>query len=286
MWNVDCARLPLWNDGAGQELRTGPFSHVSKEELLLTFCYLQAVTETILTLRPIGFISTPYNSKYAAPRQPALASRKSVGTIKLLPDRNFEQALEDLQGFDYIWILFWFHQNTGWKPKVLPPHGGRKKRGVFSTRAPHRPNPIGLSLCRLIDIKGRAIRVESPDMLDGTPVLDIKPYLPHFESKPHARSGWISESHEQYAGRYKVVFAAEVRSALKQLERKERWQIVDYLKSTLAQDPHPHTYRRIKTLSEATSVIAVKRWRFMFRVGGKTVRVFGVAHDKERETHA
>ncbi len=237
------------------------------------------MTENVLTLRPIGIISTRFKSKYAAPRQPASASRKSVGTIKLLPGHNFEQALEDLKGFDHIWVIFWFHKNPNWKPMVLPPHGGRKKRGLFSTRSPHRPNPIGLSLCKLIDIKGRTIRIENPDMLDGTPVLDIKPYIPHAESFPNARAGWIGEANERTPRAYKVVFAREVRSSLKLVEREDRQEIVDYLNDILTRDPHPHTYRRIMASPDGTSVIAVKRWRFMFSLEEGTVRVFGVAHN-------
>ncbi|OGU26370.1 MAG: tRNA (N6-threonylcarbamoyladenosine(37)-N6)-methyltransferase TrmO [Ignavibacteria bacterium GWA2_54_16] len=242
------------------------------------------MTEITLTLRPIGFISTPFKSKYAAPRQPATALRKSTGTIKLRPGYNFEQALEDLREFDYIWVIFWFNKNSGWKPMVLPPHGDRKKRGVFSTRSPHRPNPIGLSLCKLVDIKGRSIRIENPDMLDGTPVLDIKPYIPHAESHAGAKSGWIGQSNEQTPRPYKVAIAPEVRSSLKLVDREERREIVEYLKEILTRDPHPHIYRRIKTSSDGNSVIAVKRWRFMFSLEEGTVRVFGVAHDRERGT--
>lgn len=242
------------------------------------------MTEAALTVQPIGFIATPFKSKYAAPRQPATASRKSVGTIKLLPGHNFEQALEDLRGVDYIWVIFWFHKNTGWNPKVLPPHGERKKRGVFSTRSPHRPNPIGLSLCKLIEIKGRALRIENPDMLDGTPVLDIKPYIAHAESHHEAQSGWIGESNEQTPRPYKLVIGQEVRSSLKLVEREERREIVDYLKEILTRDPHPHLYRRIKAAPDGTSVIAVKRWRFMFSLEEGIVRVFGMAHDRERGT--
>lgn len=254
------------------------------QELLLTFCYLEVMTESILTLQPIGFISTQFKSKYAAPRQPATASRKTVGTIKLLPGQNFEQALADLSGFDYIWVIFWFHNNKNWKPVVLPPHGARKKRGLFSTRSPHRPNPLGLSLCKLIGIKGRTIRVENPDMLDGTPVLDIKPYIPHAESFPKARSGWISKSNEHGPRAYKVFLGPEVKMSINQVEAEDRLEILGYLKEILARDPHPHAYRRIKEMSDGTSVIAVKRWRFMFRVEGSAVRVFGVAHDRERHT--
>ena len=150
-----------------------------------------------VSLSPIGVIHTPYFSKYAAPRQPGSAPHGSEGKIVLYSGSNYEQALSDLDGFDYVWVLFWFDQNTTWKPKVLPPNAGRRKRGVFATRAPHRPNPIGLSLCKLLSIRGRTVTVANPDMLDGTPVLDLKPYLPHVEAHSRARSGWIAEAHEQ-----------------------------------------------------------------------------------------
>jgi len=235
-----------------------------------------------LDIQPIGVVRTPFTSKYAAPRQPATASEKTVGVITLNERCNFEQALDDLRGFDYIWVIFWFHKNKNWKPKVLPPHGGRTKRGLFSTRSPHRPNPIGLSLCRLIDIKGRTIRIENPDMLDGTPVLDIKPYLPHAESHPKARAGWIDESNEQSTPLYRVVFTAEVRKALMDMASDERREVKSYLSGLLSRDPFPHVYRRIKKRDESTSIIAVKRWRFHFAIEGATVRVFGVAQSKEK----
>ena len=235
-----------------------------------------------LDMRPIGVVSTPFKSKYAAPRQPASSSEKTVGVITLNQHCNFEQALSDLHGFDYIWVIFWFHKNKNWKPQVLPPHGGRTKRGLFSTRSPHRPNPIGLSLCKLIDVKGRTIRIENPDMLDGTPVLDIKPYIPHAESRPNARAGWIDESNEQSTPHYKVVFAAGVKRALREMGAEERQEVENYLVALLSRDPHPHVYRRIKKSDEKTSIVAVKRWRFLFTIEGTTVRVFGVAHSTEK----
>ncbi|MFH0992671.1 MAG: tRNA (N6-threonylcarbamoyladenosine(37)-N6)-methyltransferase TrmO [bacterium] len=239
-----------------------------------------------LSFNPIGVVKTPHNSKYDAPRQPASATKSSVGVITLNEGSNFEQALEDLQGFDYIWVLFWFHKNKNWKPKVLPPHGVRTKRGLFSTRSPHRPNPIGLSLCKLIDVKGRTIRIENPDMLDGTLVLDIKPYLPHAEAFPNARSGWINESNEQSYPAYSVLFAPEVTRVLEELDADKRQEITTYLSNLLAHDPFPHSYRRIKVLKDGTSMIAVKRWRFIYGIKELNVHVFGIAHDKERRSRA
>ena len=235
-----------------------------------------------LDMRPIGVVSTPFKSKYAAPRQPASSSEETVGVITLNERCNFEQALDDLQGFDYVWVIFWFHKNKNWKPKVLPPHGGRSKRGLFSTRSPHRPNPIGLSLCKLIDIKGRTIRIENPDMLDRTPVLDIKPYIPHAESRPKARAGWIDESNELSAPHYRVLFTTEVKKVLREMGPEERREVKGYLSGLLSRDPFPHAYRRIRKRDESTSIIAVKRWRFLFTIEGTIVRVFGVAHMKEK----
>jgi tRNA-Thr(GGU) m(6)t(6)A37 methyltransferase TsaA len=237
--------------------------------------------QTTLDIHPIGVIRTPYKSKYAAPRQPASSADNSVGTITLNEHCNYEQALDDLQGFEYIWVIFWFHQNKNWKPKVLPPNGGRKKRGLFSTRSPHRPNPIGLSLCKLIDVKGRTIFIENPDMLDGTPVLDIKPYIPHAESHPKARAGWIDESNERSAPLYRVMFAADVKKGLKGMRPDERLEVESYLTGLLSRDPHPHAYRRIKKVEENTFIVAVKRWRFVFTIAGTTVRVIGVVQAKD-----
>ena len=235
-----------------------------------------------LILNPIGVIRTPFKSKYGAPRQPATAHERSVGVITLEEGSSFEQALEDLSGFEYVWVLFWFHKNKNWKPKVLPPHGGRKKRGLFSTRSPHRPNPIGLSLCKLLGVKGRIIRIENPDMLDGTPVLDIKPYLPHAESHPEARGGWIHGSNEQSAPLYQVSFSPEVRDLLLQMKKSESQELTSYLTGLLSRDPHPHVYRRIKNLDDGSAVIAVRRWRFQFRIEDMAVRVFGVERARDK----
>ena len=231
------------------------------------------MVSTSLTLHHIGVIRTPHASKYAAPRQPATSRSKSIGVITLYAGSNFEQALEDLDGFDYIWVLFWFHENTNWKPKILPPASDRKKRGVFATRSPHRPNPIGLSLCRLLDVKGRTIRIENPDMLDGTPILDIKPYLPHAESQPNARSGWIGGSDERTDRPFRVVIRRSAHESLLRTPTADRKDMIEYLKVTLSRDPYLHAYRRIKAQPDGSWVIAVKRWRFIYMIKGDRVEV-------------
>lgn len=231
------------------------------------------MTPSPLTLDPIGSIQTPHRSKYSTPRQPGTARSKSVGVITLKPGHNFEQALHDLDGFEYIWVLFWFHENTTWKPKVLPPAGDRKKRGLFATRSPHRPNPIGLSLVRLVSVRGRTLRVENPDMLDGTPILDIKPYVPHAESHAHARSGWLAGQHERTRPAFRVNFASAVARALRSLPPSERTGLRLQLRQTLSHDPYPHPYHRIKPRMDGTWVIAVQRWRFSYVIAGTSINV-------------
>lgn len=150
---------------------------------------LASPSESTLNLKPIGTIKTSYSTKYGTPCQPASTKKSTTGIISLNSHSNYEQGLEDLNSFEYIWIIFWFHKNVNWKSKVLPPYGGKTKRVVFATRSPHRSNPVGLSLCKLVEVKGRKIIVENPDMPDGTPILDIKPYISYAEPIPNALSG-------------------------------------------------------------------------------------------------
>ncbi|MEK7465922.1 MAG: tRNA (N6-threonylcarbamoyladenosine(37)-N6)-methyltransferase TrmO [Planctomycetota bacterium] len=149
-----------------------------------------------IACRVIGHVRSPYKERFGTPRQPSvteqtLEDRALEASIELLPGQNFEQALKDLAGFEYIWVLAWLHLNEGWNPQVIPPRGPEVKRGLFATRAPHRPNPIALSALRLVGIEGRILRICGIDLLDGTPVLDIKPYIPYSDAFPDAKAGWL-----------------------------------------------------------------------------------------------
>ncbi len=229
-----------------------------------------------LTLAPIGFIRTAYKDRSAVPRQPGLTSVNTIGEITLLPHHNFEQAVQDLEGFERIWIIFWFHQNKGWNPKVLPPRS-TKKKGVFATRSPHRPNPIGISLCRLVQVKGLHIYVEDPDLLDGTPILDIKPYIPGVEAFPDSKAGWLDTEKAESPAGYHVEIESRACEQADWLETNHLIGLLDRAREVLARDPHPHPYKRIKAESEGAFVLAIKSWRVRYRIDGDRVIIKEVA---------
>src|SRR5579872_2992859 len=145
-----------------------------------------------LALRPIGFVRTASRFKFDAPSQPDRA-KVERNFVELLPGPPYDLALQDLDGFDRIWIVSWFHRNQNWRPRVLPPRGPAIRRGVFATRSPHRPNPIGLTSTPLVSVMGRILEVGPLDLVDGTPVLDIKPYLRTVDCHSAASLGWLAE---------------------------------------------------------------------------------------------
>jgi tRNA-Thr(GGU) m(6)t(6)A37 methyltransferase TsaA len=213
-----------------------------------------------LVVRPIGYVRSPFAEKAAAPRQ-AVAGRDVVGTVEILP--SYLDALSDLAGFERIWILFWFHENEGgWRSKVLPPRS-EERRGLFATRSPHRPNPIGMSSVRLDRVDGLVLHVRDLDLVDGTPVLDIKPYIAYADSFPESGAGWLDASDPRAA--WSVTFEPEAETALAWIARESGDDVRSRIAETLALGPQPHAYRRIKTTDKGP-VLAVKAWRATFRV--------------------
>ncbi|MDQ7003771.1 MAG: tRNA (N6-threonylcarbamoyladenosine(37)-N6)-methyltransferase TrmO [Ghiorsea sp.] len=148
---------------------------------------------SMFELQGIGVVASPYQERFATPRQPAYALEDKPATITLHAGQNFEQALQDLDTFSHVWVIYWMHLNQGWNPLVKPPRDPKNKHGVLSTRAPHRPNSIGLSVVPLLSVKGRVLHIGNHDMLDGTPVLDIKPYIPESDCMQDANAGWLDK---------------------------------------------------------------------------------------------
>jgi len=227
-----------------------------------------------LTLQPIGYIRTQKQVKFHARHQPE-ESEMEHNILELLPDCRYEEALQDLAGFSRIWLVWWFHRNTEWRPKVLPPRGPSKRRGVFATRSPHRPNPIGLTPVQLIRIDGRQLVLGACDLVDGTPVFDIKPYIPAYDIFTGEKAGWIDEVDEslRQPPQFTVAWSPLVEIQAEWL--KAKWQI-DFrprMSELLARDPGLHRARRITRRSEGVFVIGCGAWRAVFTVENKQVTV-------------
>ncbi len=226
-----------------------------------------------LLMRPIGRVHSPLRARLEAPRQPA-ASRVE-GSIELFAASGIEHALSDLDSFRFIWVLFWFHHNSGFRSKVLPPRSARR-RGVFATRSPYRPNPIGLSAVELVKIDGRTLHVRNLDILDGSPVLDLKPYLPYTDAIPDASNGWLDSARAPLdpLPAYDVEFEPAASEQLTFLAERGV-TLRPYVEEVLRLGPQPHPYRRIKVTSEG-SLLAYKEWRFLFRSEERRIRVLRV----------
>lgn len=222
-----------------------------------------------LVCRPIGVIQTPFRERLAAPRQ-AVAARDVEGRIVLKPGFGFEHALSDLSGFPYIWVLFWFHHNHGWRPKVLPPRSAHR-RGLFATRSPYRPNPIGLSAVKLERIEGLTLFVRGVDMLDGTPVLDLKPYVPYADAISDAEGGWLETARDPLPG-FVVEFEHAAVSAMEYLQSSFSIELEEPIRAILTLGPQQHPYRRIRADGDHM-VLSVKDWRARFRVEGTRIIV-------------
>jgi len=163
--------------------------------------YISAVDfPDTVTLTPIGVVRSGFRERHGTPRQSTVKPLEGPprrATIEIFRDRVPMQALHSLEGFDYIWVISWLHLNRNWNPMVRPPRETRGKRGVLATRAPHRPNQLGLSATRLVSVRKNFIEVEGIDLLDDTPVLDIKPYVPYADAFPEASAGWVDTLDER-----------------------------------------------------------------------------------------
>ncbi len=230
-----------------------------------------------LTLSPIGFIRTPKALKFQALHQPAEAAPEQ-NILELLPECDYETALRDLAGFSRIWLLSWFHRNKTWRPLVLPPRGPAKRRGVFATRSPHRPNPLGLTPVQLIRVEGRKLILGACDLIDGTPIFDLKPYIPAYDAFPDAGGGWTDEvaAAQEAPPEFAVSFSPLAVTQAEWLQA--HWQI-DFrprLLELLARDPSPHRTRRIRRRGDNQFAIGCGAWQVVFTVTKKSVNILAI----------
>lgn len=226
-----------------------------------------------LTVEPIGFVHCGKTLKFEAPHQPDSESDET-NTIELLPGKQFEIALEDLAGFERIWLVWWFDKNKTWRPRAMPPRGPAKRRGTFATRSPHRPNPIGLTCVPLLAVEGLSLTVGPLDLMDGTPILDIKPYITAVDCFPNSAQGWIGEveAHIAVSPRYEIIVSKKAERQLAWL--REHWHI-DFSPKAFAAleiDPTPHRTRRILRVGDRIRM-ACGPWRMFYRIDEFTVTI-------------
>lgn len=219
----------------------------------------------------IGIIRSPYKEKFAVPRQPGLVEDGN-GELLFLPPYNQVEAVRGLSEFSHLWIIFVFHQTMegGWRPTVRPPRlGGNTRMGVFATRSTFRPNPLGMSLIELKGIETQGdqviLKLGSLDLVDGTPVVDIKPYLPFADSKPEAQAGFAQLPP---AADMPVYFSTLAEQQL-QHHQQHYPHLRRFITQVLAQDPRP-AYRKESASEREYAVWLLEfnvRWRL---VNGQT----------------
>ncbi|MGR5119691.1 tRNA (N6-threonylcarbamoyladenosine(37)-N6)-methyltransferase TrmO [Vibrio astriarenae] len=228
----------------------------------------------MFNITPIGVIESPFKEKFAVPRQPRL-TKSATARIRLMGTANCPEAVRGLDNFSHVWLLFLFDQNleAGWKPTVRPPRlGGNERIGVFASRSTFRPNGIGMSAVEIngIHIEGDQVYIElgSVDLVDGTPLVDIKPYIPYSDSIPEAQGSYAEEQPDTLP----VTFSAQANLYLDQrLEGENEKQVIHQV---LAQDPRP-AYKKNKPDTKEYAV-NLYDMNVKFKVSDKLVTVTAI----------
>lgn len=219
-----------------------------------------------MEIEPIAFIRNDFTEKFGIPRQSGLVGLESE--IVFVDKYSDENALRGLEEFTHIWLIWGFSEvKPGFfSPTVRPPRlGGNVRKGVFATRSPFRPNPLGLSVVRIESIKRGAITVTGADLMNGTPIFDIKPYLPYVESIPGASDGW---SLSERTGKLSVVFPEELLRLIPETKQTGLLEL-------LSQDPRPQYQddpARVYTMAFGERQVS-------FRVDGSTLTVTAVENN-------
>jgi tRNA-Thr(GGU) m(6)t(6)A37 methyltransferase TsaA len=187
-------------------------------------------------MKPVAIIHTPFREKFGIPRQPGLVE-SARGRVELLPPFDRPGVFSGLEGFSHVWLIWIFHAvpEGEWKPLVRPPRlGGNRKVGVFASRSPFRPNPIGLSVVRLEAVQETSLDVSGVDLLDGTPILDIKPYIPYSDALADAKDGFAAGPPP---ARLRVAFSKRAEEQL--FARPDGERLRELIIACIETDPRP-----------------------------------------------
>lgn len=227
---------------------------------------------------PIGYVTSCFKEKFGTPRQPLLVP-EAKATLKIRGDLNPKEALCGLEEFSHIWIVFDFHKNANkqFNAKIYPPRLGGDKIGVFATRSPHRPNAIGISAAKLDGIVGDTIYISGVDIIEGTPVLDIKPYLPEFDSVPIATRGWVARAD---SSALTVTFADEAREHLSIHDPDGSKNLLKMIYKILQLDPR-NPMDREETRQNKPLGFFLSDFNVIFSVEGRVATVLRVETRRE-----
>lgn len=223
-------------------------------------------------LRVLGCLESDFKEKFCAPRQSGLV-RAAKSRLKIRKEFQPRESLRGLEGFSHVWILSYFHLNTnkGFKAAAHPPRLRGATIGVFASRSPHRPSAIGLTLAKLDRIDGDTLYFSGLDLVEGTPVLDIKPYIPSYDRPRRSRAGWTTVTPER---RLKVVFAPAARRAARALG------LTTLVREALCRDPR-NPRDGFQNAPSRAHVARLRGFLVCFTVARETARVISIARDRE-----
>lgn len=212
--------------------------------------------------KPIGILHSCFPDLFGTPRQGCLAPT-SRGFVELAPELRHRGFLDGLNEFSYVWLVFVFHRNTNKRVagRVHPPRLSGERIGCFASRSPHRPNPIGLSRCRVASVTDNRLDLAEVDLVDGTPILDIKPYVLEYDSAPHSQSGWTDRLPLQ---EIEVSFSDVFQQKAKATQLPV--STIELIRDCLKLDPRPLVYR---DMDYRCHVMAIECWDVEFYYDGK-----------------
>ena len=219
----------------------------------------------IFSFEPIGVFHCGEKYRYDAPRQGVFANG-NIGVIELEKGKNYEQALADLSGVERLWVIFVFHNNSAWKAKTSPPVSPDRKIGLFATRSPYRPNPIGLSCVELVKIEGLKIYIRNFDLLDGSPILDIKPYISQADSFPESRVAWLQEAKKQ---EFTLEYSSEFLEKVAFIRDNSSLDPMRFCEVQLTINPLDGKRKRLIHCGANSYIIAFRTWRIDFCLDAK-----------------
>lgn len=227
------------------------------------------LSNSSITFTPIGYFKSSQIEPYQAARQPDELSEP--GTIELRSGFNFEQALQNLSECTHIWIIYHFHHNQNWKPLVQTPRMP-KKIGVFATRAPYRPNPLGMTVVELLQVDGLKLKVGPNDILDGTPILDIKPYHPESDRIENSAIHWLNSSENE---KFEINFSPFAEEQMDYLSLHGLNELKPFILRQLEYDPLNSNKKRVKKINDVYE-LSYRTWRVDFIQTEKRISILSI----------